>query len=212
MIPNVSICVADEKVIILDVVRDRYFGLPPTLPVDEFVRAIDEPDRYDTLAMAARLGRSLDFADISLCAAVEPVFCDIDDPTPNWYSIRHGLAIGWRAARFRRLLRRQGLREALLALRRRAPAFERTSSLVNRGCGEIAAAVRIMGYVRSLHDQCLPIALGIADHMQRIGYRPNLVIGVTAKPFRAHCWVQADGMLVSDRKEAIRDYTPILIL
>lgn len=60
------------------------------------------------------------------------------------------------------------------------------------------------------HDRCLSRSFALAFAAVQTGFPVDLVIGVRARPFAAHCWVQWDGRIVNDEVEMIRAYTPIL--
>lgn len=43
-----------------------------------------------------------------------------------------------------------------------------------------------------------------------LGHRPDWVFGVRTWPFRAHCWLQADDVVLDDEAERVCAYTPIM--
>lgn len=86
------------------------------------------------------------------------------------------------------------------------------SDVGERGVGALAVAFEHATLITSSHERCLPSSIALAHRLCRRGLKPDLVIGVKLGPFAAHCWVQLDDMLVSDRMETIRAFTPILAL
>lgn len=79
------------------------------------------------------------------------------------------------------------------------------------GLSRITAAFRASERISNSIDQCLPRGIALYTLLQRQGFTPNLVIGVTI-PFTAHCWVQVGDRVVSDSLDRVRPFTPILAL
>lgn len=57
---------------------------------------------------------------------------------------------------------------------------------------------------------CLRRTALLAAFLRRRGLRARWVIGVRTWPFRAHCWIQIDDLLLNDDVERLAAYTPIL--
>lgn len=88
--------------------------------------------------------------------------------------------------------------EAMQAMR---PAIE----------GAITASRRAALLV-STHDQCLSTSLGLLDYLASRQVFPDWIFGVRLHPFSAHCWLQLRGIVIADRVDTVRAYTPILII
>jgi hypothetical protein len=58
--------------------------------------------------------------------------------------------------------------------------------------------------------KCLVRSFLLLRFLQRSGCDAQWVFGVRTWPFRAHCWVQADGAALEDAPERLCAYTPIL--
>lgn len=74
----------------------------------------------------------------------------------------------------------------------------------------IAAAFKATDRVISPKDRCLTRSLAFLWVCNRYGIFPTLVIGVRTNPFTAHCWLQADGCVLSGDYEQARYFVPIL--
>lgn len=61
-------------------------------------------------------------------------------------------------------------------------------------------------------DQCLVRSFALALALRRLEITCNLVIGVKVHPFAAHSWVQSGSVLLNDRIDTVRDFTPILVI
>ncbi|WP_425259076.1 lasso peptide biosynthesis B2 protein [Rubrivivax sp. RP6-9] len=75
----------------------------------------------------------------------------------------------------------------------------------------VAAYLRLRPLLLTAQDRCLQDSLSLLGFLGAEGWRPNWVIGVTTQPFRAHAWVQAGDLVLSDLHENVRRYTPILV-
>lgn len=81
--------------------------------------------------------------------------------------------------------------------------------------GKVGLAVILAAYT-STHawigqaDRCLMKSIALYRLLIREGITAELVIGVRLAPFSAHCWVQKDGMVLNDRFERVRLFTPIV--
>lgn len=61
-----------------------------------------------------------------------------------------------------------------------------------------------------VEGQCLKRSALLTAFLRRRGLNASWVFGVRTWPFRAHCWVQYDGVCLNDDAERLRAYTPIL--
>jgi len=59
---------------------------------------------------------------------------------------------------------------------------------------------------------CLPDTIAFLRFAARRGCFPRLVFGVEAWPFAAHCWAQADDIVLTDALHHARSFSPILVL
>jgi hypothetical protein len=210
--PGLHCCDAGGRLIFLDVTADRYFGLDKER--DAAVRA----------TLEAQPGESPQAAVETLiaCGAWPPDVRDTAAPVRRAISLpreslldgvpqKAGLLGAGRGAlailRTRRRLRREGLAAMLAEL-------ECLKPLVPGGTepGAIAAAFDLSRMLLDSVDQCLPHALALAGALFRAGCAAEFVIAVRGRPFRAHSWVQANGVLLNDRLDRVRDFVPILAI
>ena len=82
-----------------------------------------------------------------------------------------------------------------------------------------AKAVELVGIFRRLRphafaarDRCLFHSLALVRFMARHAVFPTWVIGVRARPWGAHAWVQQDKLLLDANPEQVCEYTPILTI
>lgn len=80
-------------------------------------------------------------------------------------------------------------------------------------------AIELVGVFRRLRphtfaarDQCLFHALALVKFLASYNVYPTWVIGVRTKPWAAHSWVQQGTLLLDASPEHVCDYTPILAI
>lgn len=56
---------------------------------------------------------------------------------------------------------------------------------------------------------CLPDSLALRRILARRGHRPDLIFGVSAYPFAAHCWLQSDDLVLDDVLDHVHLFTAI---
>ncbi len=61
-------------------------------------------------------------------------------------------------------------------------------------------------------EKCLFDSLVLAEFLSYFKQYPSLAIGITTAPFRAHCWIQIDSLVINDNTARVDRYTPILVV
>lgn len=59
---------------------------------------------------------------------------------------------------------------------------------------------------------CLFDSLALIDYLADYGLFPSWVFGIRPEPFGAHCWVQADDVVLNDTVEHACQYIPIMAI
>lgn len=70
--------------------------------------------------------------------------------------------------------------------------------------------LRILLYTSK--ERCLFDSLVLMRFLLAYGIAPSLVIGVTARPFHAHCWLQLEETILIGEVDFIRRFSPILVI
>lgn len=212
-------CVTGRAVILLDIERSRYFGLPETA-ADAFKRLLarrGELVQGDEIPLAGLLKRGhlvpipapklMPLTPEIALACVEGNSLSTGRVPISYVILAIWLqmttAIRLRLLAFPSLLNRLRARPSARSSQKEdadrrawmlAQAFERTTSLLGRT------------------DRCLIRSIAMVSACRRLGISAQLVIGVRSEPFVAHCWVQRDDAVLNDTVEHIRSFTPILVL
>lgn len=122
----------------------------------------------------------------------------------------------WRAALAqwltRRALSRDGLSAVTTAMGRLERRPESKPERALKVATRWATAFLRSGTLVTSADNCLIRSTALAIMLRRRNVPAQLVLGVTASPFSAHAWVQMRDLLLNDRIEHVRSFTPIWAL
>jgi hypothetical protein len=212
---GLAFCITGGRAIFLDVAADRYFGLRPEWDEafqnylkDKEACAAIEPLLRGQLLIEAEAGQPFSWQP-----AIEPARREFLVEGGNLLDVRSFLFV------FAQL-------KAMLSLRFRR--FDRIiSGLADRShalgasvCdsadwpqwGPIVNAFAASTPLRPRNGHCLTNSIAFMDVALSSRLPGKLVLGVSASPFSAHCWVQAGDMVLNDRLENISAFDPILAI
>ena len=214
---NLHHCSAGGRTIILDIEADRYLALPPGMD-EAFRRAAGgEPCGSDDVRLLqSLLSRGLlieqaqvpgNDCSIRIVPASRDVISSVSCNPRLSMLLQVAVAqciVAWR-------IRFRGLPAIIRDL-------ERCKFVSGCGVGQmhdheyagINAAFEALGLVFRRSDRCLVRSLAFLRICLRRGFAPNLVFGVQASPFSAHCWVQQSEAVLNDSIENVRPFTPIM--
>ncbi len=207
--PKLTACVASDKVILLDEEGDRYFTLPEVLEVAavEWLRRGDgsvAPASLRSLDTASE-GRSLrndDRVHVDRPQLHDPGLIGFRSTRTPILSVAITVTRTWFALRLRRLhLVLDGIRRH----RSRGADIDRAELL--RRAALFAGARRWC----PLKPNCLLDSLALYRWMG-CPTNADVIFGVVARPFEAHCWVQSGSRVLSDSYDRVSRYEPILAL
>jgi len=210
---HLFVCVVDGQHIFLDLVRDRYFRLPPT--EDAAFAALAE-GRSD--GMAASSLEPLIRAGVLVHHPEGKPIASTAYPLPD-ASLAETADSG-RPARLidvaevatlvlaaRRTVRRKALPRAFSKLSNvradRSGRARRRDDLVRR----FVAARRLI----PVAPNCLYDSLALRRYLARRDVAADLVIGVKLHPFGAHCWLQEGATVLNDALGGASGFKPVLV-
>lgn len=209
---SLTACVATDRILFLDIKRDRYFALPDA-ETQDFSECLQQsaggalPDGCRDLLV--RLG----IVDAGGAATLTAIPRRVTKPQPfdsEWppqVPIRPRLlwGIGKTVIAASREIRSRPLE---LVLRRRLPADKVDIAAPDRA-NRVAQFHSIRPFIPvprvCLHD-CLALVAWLGGARGGV----ELVFGVSAHPFAAHCWVQAGGVVLDDHPDSPSRFQPIL--
>lgn len=235
--PHVRACTTATGTVLLDLRRNRYFGVgrketrvlssltanwrdtPSTttnfssdvdpLPLEDAVRIADKLVQAGLLSNDASEPAAFTPAEIDLNSLLTSVGHELDRKS----SIRPRHIIHFvRACTWAR----RAVRSRTLYL-----VSEEIGRTKNAAGAPFDAdrAIELVGVFRRLRphtfaarDQCLFHALALVKFLASHDLYPTWVIGVRTKPWAAHSWVQQGTLLLDANPEQVCDYTPILAI
>lgn len=209
---TVTACLVSERILFLDIARDRYLALP----AEDNRNFLAWVHRHRTAPppscrpMFAELGLSGDLSDsapaICRVAGVVP----LDPPHLPKQRVRTRDLFG--IARAVRSASRDVRSKPLAQIIR-----ERFESLCgsSRPAADLEERLAIFRSARPwipVPRICLHDCLALMDWLGPSATGVTLVFGVSAEPFAAHSWLQADGSVLDDHPDSPSRYQPILHL
>ena len=209
---TVTACLASGRILFLDVGSDRYLALPMAHN-ERFLAWVQSPDDAPPQACVAIL------AELGISAGAAqgaPATCSVATPTPvdSPYLARRRVGLGEVINVARSVISaRRDVRARPFAdvLARRFPATARGLNLVP----DLQSRLAIFRSARPLvpiRRVCLHDCLALVDWLGPEARGVTLVLGVSAFPFAAHCWLQAGDLVADDHPESPSRYAPILHL
>ena len=202
------------RVIFLDLLADRYFGLSQALE-EAFLRFCsgDLADRWldglRPLVERRLLVENEDGGRADPIGPVEPATADFLDEQRSQVNPLDLLAVLWAQARWSFLLRSRRLEEIAAGIESRSCKDCRSPPGADRRIARIGAAFCASSLLLPASDRCLVRALAFQDLCTRSRIYPQLVFGVRVNPFRAHSWVQLEGRVLIGDYEQVRLFTPV---
>ena len=213
--PSLVHCTVENRTIFLDLSANRYFALPPSLEAAFSIVArsgsTEELDTSDISSLSRAKLISADGTATSIrCPSILPAQVELDrsaiplEPSLAALSLLGQLTASIRLQRrsltwlpIRLDLSRRNLGASVVAAEHWIP---------------IARAFDATRLWRWRADHCLTSSIAFIDIGLRLGFDAGLVFGVRSTPFAAHCWVQSGDVVLNDRIENVRPYTPILAI
>lgn len=200
-------CVSEGRAIFFDVPGDRYFALQSAWDAafQDLVRG-DEPgpeiaelERANILIWSEE--DSAPLRPASITKALKEIGCQPASPFVRYAGrcvFAQLRAVSW--LRMRRF-------DAIIAgLARRYPigTDSREQDII-----ALSKAFAATAPLRPRHHHCLSSSLAYFHVIRTLGIHARLVMGVSAQPFSAHCWVQSGDTVLNDRLENIAPFQPI---
>lgn len=211
--PDLHFALCPTRTIFLDVGRARYFCLP--IEADEAFRTWVRGDgcELDFTALGSLVGRGYLMTSSPMTAPAQRLplrgsaAADID---------LERLDAAWRFAvpalvalvSARWILRRGGFKAAIAWASARG-STERAEKIATAKYDAIRAFL-VWRRRFPVKPACLRDSLAMLIFLRWLGISAMLVVGVSDKPFTAHCWLQDGHVVLNDTVENVADFTPIL--
>ena len=228
---HVFFCVAGTFCLFLDLKADQYLCtetrtfelLAPHLhgwPIS----AISTHDEIPLTPDARSLARELISKDILsenavACKRAIPTSWELPseslttqrEPTSVFYNLARAASFFAATVKANRRLSVQPLHVTVRAIAARKAARTRAASLVGHDrTVRLTSAFHALRLTFPRNYLCLFDSLALLDFLSLYNIFPTWVFGVRPEPFLAHCWVQADGVVLDDTVEHTSGFIPIM--
>lgn len=208
---SLTACAAADRILFLDVRRDRYFALPAA-ENQAFLDCLQQSQGGEFPDEGRHMLASLGIVDSWMGATLTATSHMVTRPEAvdsGWSprtALRAALLLGVGKAVFSasREIRTRPL-EVVLRRRMRTGSAHAIPSRVNR----VAEFHAVRPFI-PVPRVCLHDCLALVEWLGGARGGVQLVFGVSAYPFAAHCWVQADGVVLDDHPDSPSRFQPIL--
>lgn len=214
--PGIYHCFAGDYSIILDLKRDRYLALDAMLHETLKRLATGSEGEGDRPQLETLVSRAI---LINSDNGTRPSLTPYDVPDRDYRMSAARAARGgvvWAVGVRIRVLAALRLSSLETVLTRAVARRDRQLARLSQGSKDIAlsisASFRASDLLLASQNKCLARSIAMFEILSASGVRASLVLGVSSRPFMAHCWIEQDGMILSDLSDNVRPYTPILIL
>jgi hypothetical protein len=224
---HVRACQVDGRVILLDLRRNHYIGVggsqlarlsdaienwPVPAGHASSPRDAKELDAHIDQFMQQGLLSDTPSSTSALPRLEEPRHsADADDDNFSGFEWRQLLRL-WRCSSLASFQLKRHSLEAIVhqvaSSRPDLPLDDTTEELMAAS----ATFRRLRPFAFTAHDQCLHDSLTLIRFLGAQHLFPRWVIGVRARPFGAHSWVQSGTVVLNDLHEHVRRYQPILVV
>ena len=211
--PGVSFGWVEGRVVFLDTGRDRYAALPADLERG-FADIVALGGQVEPQAPTTR--RLLDTGLFHLGTGSQ-MLRPLNRALPS-HGLEHArrrlsaidLAQVWRlVAEARRMVRTRPFASMF-----NDPAIDRHHLTAAKPIAALAELARRFNHARALvpiAPNCLSDSLALRHWLARRGHRCDLVVAARLEPFAAHCWIEAQGIVLNDTPERIATFVPIAV-
>ncbi|NII11300.1 lasso peptide biosynthesis B2 protein [Oleiagrimonas sp. C23AA] len=216
---DLSFCTIDDHLVFLDIQNDRYFRLSPPLESALTNYLEGRPPQDNSLRKLVEqhilINAPDDSEDVPRMEVTMPMSSAVEDAMmhaqrASVVEVAETTAI---VVSTQLQLKARSLKSILGKL---ADYRERhTSDAPMRTETQITQAVAIFRRARlyvPIDTCCLLDSLSLAKFLARRNVRAELVFGVTADPFSAHCWVQHGTVILNDALGHALAHTPIRVI
>lgn len=215
---DVYYCIANRKVVMLDLISNTLFCLPAA--TDAAFQQLAENARPEgliaDLAPLISRGFLIEAKGDGLRAPRPSPLMPLRDVSAA--SVPEGRLADTLMATFCQLfticdLRVRPIHMILASLRKRkASAIRQVDPLMDDHARQGLAAMLATRRLIATQDKCLRWSIAVARHLARYGAYPNLVFGIRMQPFGAHAWIQAGDVVLNDSADHASQYAPILVI
>ena len=212
--PAIRACRADgDNLLFLDLDRDRYLAVPDSAQRVLLERLFSPAtDPHESLAALVRQGLLLfepgcpDRLTLTQRQLAAQAAADLETRAGR-IRARDVAEIGWARVQCARRIRRLGIKSVEMFLYpSESDRSFRAAPELGEGLSKLLRARALLPFAHS----CLLDSLTLRALLARRGLWSEIVVGVQATPFKAHCWLESGGYALNDDPDMLGRFTPIL--
>jgi len=234
MPPHTRVCVTATGAVLLDLKRNRYFGLGyrearslstlatnwasaansagrllEPLPFDDAARLADALVKAGFLTPVAPTEPGPGFSAIESNEMLTSVGHELSAPVR--LHLHHIVAFLRACIWAKRAVDSRLLYSIVCEVAANKAQTTQTTDM-ERTIELVSAFRRLRPYAFAAKDQCLFHALALLKFLSHYDIHPTWVVAVRPKPWAAHSWLQLDSFVLDCNPEEICEYTPILAI
>jgi hypothetical protein len=213
--PAIRACRTDgDDLIFLDLERDRYLatqGSAQQVLLKRIIAPAAAPD--DALAALVRQGLLLfepgppDQLTFTHRQVAAQAAADLETRAGR-IRARDVAEVGWIRFQCARRIRRLGIKSIEIPFV--SPKAE-SSLRITPALAERLPRLLLARALLPAPHSCLLDSFMLRNLLARRRLSSEIVVGVQATPFKAHCWVEAGGYVLNDDPDMLQRFTPILV-
>lgn len=227
---HVYACVSDGHIVFLDTKRDQYLSLTASNSVyfkikhdehkivinnnlwsedeiNEISEIVQELEKNQIITKKSKRSPVNNFIHFNV-----PEFDLTDAMLSSMSSINAGRVLKFYLSTFQAIyyLKIKGLHKVVEFLRNRPKSSKFKDRDILEKDVYIFRSLRRFAYTS--HNHCYFDCAVLMFYLIKCGHDPQWVFSVQVAPFRAHCWVQVNDILVSDSLFSATSFDPIMIV
>lgn len=217
---DLSFCRVGEQFVFLDINSDRYFRLPQLL--ERALASHLEGDGTSDMDISGLIERHIlvdqPRSTIAGRRGIKPALRSAMEAPPAKQKIRafeliEVLAIVLYTRLELKLFALKHVLHGLGADRHAQPAQATPpTALLEHRLSDAAALYRRARLYVPVDMCCLLDSIAMAKFLRRRQLHVHVIFGVALDPFSAHCWVQADDLVLNDSVGNVHSHTPIRVV
>ena len=230
---DVFFCFSDNRIIFLDLRKNRYLCLnernteAAKALLSDSTKAVPAPSSPSSILSEAdtqRVADALNEGDLlagndwtgnettAVYAQTPTTSLRVDGKAPKAVKLRHWTTFFYSAIWASAKLRWYSMKRTVQI----AQSWKERLPKPQKGDREsLHDLVRVFLHLRPYYPReylCLYDSLALAEFLSHYHFHPQWVFGVTAEPFSAHCWVQEGDCVLNDSVDFVSRFTPIMVV
>lgn len=211
---DLSYCRVGERLVFLDVGSDRYFHLPQPLEqaLSAYLDGLGCPDAdisklVERTILVEQVGAVISSSPSIKAAVRSAVEASLQPRNLRVSELMEVFAIVLITRMHLKISTLKSLLDDLADDRHKPPA-----ELSEQRISDAAAVFRRARLYVPIEMRCLLDSIAMARFLLRRRIHVHVVFGIALDPFSAHCWVQADDLVLNDTVGNVTSHTPIRVV